>query len=296
MAGTLRPRDPRATDHLDQFSHELWLLNRTTAQQGGPSAGDGFGKESYLADFREFVAQHYSPSFAPATGGPYPGVEASFAWTGLSQRDRAEIARLQGVLAEEARVSIYNGPVQADFPPHASLWDEAPPAVTLLDVSGATTGPGELSNDCRAYFGTGGSRAPSGALGPLPPLSPSPPLRDGCLLARRVIRGLAPGATATLAFVWAYTTPALAAAGATPQALAAKYAPAALDGSLRRATTAAFLTEGYRFSLPRAPPGPWVEREVLWNSFMAHAALTYDDFFNETILDQGTMYRCELER
>jgi cellobiose phosphorylase len=30
---------------------------------------------------------------------------------------------------------------------------------------------------------------------------------------------------------------------------------------------------------------------VLWHSYNTHAALTFDDYFNQTILDQGTDYR-----
>ena len=43
--------------------------------------------------------------------------------------------------------------------------------------------------------------------------------------------------------------------------------------------------------LPGGLPGPWVEREVLWNSYNVHAALTRDDFFNESMLSQGTAYQ-----
>jgi len=34
-----------------------------------------------------------------------------------------------------------------------------------------------------------------------------------------------------------------------------------------------------------------VGREVLWHSYQTHAALTFDDYFNASILDQGTDYR-----
>jgi hypothetical protein len=101
-----------------------------------------------------------------------------------------------------------------------------------------------VSSDCAAYFGSGGSRTPSGALLPFPAaLNATPALRSSCLLARRTVVALAPGASATFAFVWSYITPRAAAAGLDAQELAAKYAVAAIDGSLRSATTAAFLSQ-----------------------------------------------------
>lgn len=282
---------PLVSDHLDILSRELQYNGTAAAASAFASRArpqrprsPGSGVSSYFADFRAFVAEHYSPSyFAASAGGgaPFAGVSASYSYDGLSAADEAEFARVQAHLAAEAATSAFVGPIQADLPAGASLWDASPASVALLDVS-TDGGDAEVGSDCLAYFGAGGSRNPSGALNPLPPMDPPPPLSDGCLLARRRVRGLAPGASAVFAFVWSAITPREAAAGVTAQALASKYAAAARDGTLRRATTAAFLEQGYRFSLPHAPPGPWVEREVLWHSFMAHAALTYDDFFNET--------------
>jgi hypothetical protein len=36
---------------------------------------------------------------------------------------------------------------------------------------------------------------------------------------------------------------------------------------------------------------PWIGREVAWNYAMTRQTLTYDSFFEEMILDQGTGYR-----
>ena len=36
---------------------------------------------------------------------------------------------------------------------------------------------------------------------------------------------------------------------------------------------------------------PWLSREMSWHSFMLQATPTFDTYFNETIIDQGTAYR-----
>ena len=40
-----------------------------------------------------------------------------------------------------------------------------------------------------------------------------------------------------------------------------------------------------------APMQSWLERETVWHSFMTLSSLTFDDYFDEFILDQGTYYR-----
>ena len=278
--------------HLDLYSRQL----QSTYTGSGP-AGEGLNASnpltSYLADFRAFVDAHYVPAYSSASGA-FPGVQVAHAWQGLTAGDAAEMARLDAALAAAAATNAFIGPMQPQPPPAGgSLWDQAPPTAGLYDVtpSAALTGGSEVGCNCAAFFGRGGSRAPDGALLPLPPLAAAPgQLREGqgCLAVRRHVLALPPGATATLAFVWAYATPR--APQPTPAALAAAYAPLAADGfSLRAAAVRSALKDAVRFHAPGAPP--WVAREVLWHSYNTHAALTYDDYFNATILDQGTDYR-----
>ena len=39
------------------------------------------------------------------------------------------------------------------------------------------------------------------------------------------------------------------------------------------------------------PSMPFLAREMAWHSFNLHAAVTYDSYFNEYMVDQGTAYR-----
>ena len=235
--------------HLDLYSRQLQYTTDGLAGNSSRKASKhyqlGSGVSSYLADFRAFVANHYTPTFTPIenTTGLFPGVQAAFSYDGLSAEDVAEMARLEKNLAAEAATNAFVGPIQASFPAGASLWDEAPPTVSLLDVSQAGSGP-TLSSDCASFFGEGGSRSPSGALLPFPsPFNATPAVRNGCLLARHTVSELPPGASVTFAYVWTYLTHRAVAEGLTAQSIAAKYAASAINGTLRAKTTAAFVAE-----------------------------------------------------
>ncbi len=271
--------------HLDLYSRQLLETYNATAGSGG----GGTGPTSYLSNFRAFVDDHYAPAFNATPGGAHPGVQVAHAWRGLSAGDVVEMARVDAALRQAAATNAFIGPMQPRAPPAGgSLWDESPPLAGLFDTTPAGGGGTELGSNCGAFFGRGGSRAPDGALRPLAFAAAGLSEGAGCLSVRRHVRALAPGATATLSFVWAYATPR--APAPAPAALAAAYAPRAVDGfSLRAATVRAALADAVKFDAPGAPP--WLAREVLWHSYNTHAALTFDDYFNETILDQGTDYR-----
>lgn len=278
--------------HLDLYSRQLQGTYNATHRVRGGGVALNSTLTSYLGDFRAFVEDHYVPAFTTTTTAqgptPFPGIQVSHTWKGLSQADVAEMARLDVELRQAAATNAFIGPMQSQVPPEGgSLWDESPPTAGLFDVSPGDAGVVEMGNDCGKYFGVGGSRTPDGAL---LPLSSGGGVGEGagCLAVRHHVPALPPGATATLAFVWAYSTPR--APTPTPATLATKYAPLARDGfSLRAATVGAALGDAFHFHAPGAPP--WVGREVLWHSYQTHAALTFDDYFNASILDQGTDYR-----
>jgi hypothetical protein len=79
-------------------------------------------------------------------------------------------------------------------------------------------------------------------------------------------------------------------------------APGTLDKVLRNAT-ASFSEPGGaldrhmralwgpRLPVVEASEAPWVGRELKWHSHMLQAAVTFDSYFGQRVLDQGTAYR-----
>jgi hypothetical protein len=122
--------------HLDLYSRQLqYADDAAVGSNHSRPLRSGSGVPSYLADFRAFVANHYTPVFAPVTTGAFTGVQAGYTFTGLTPGDINEMARIQLALKTEAATNAFVGPVQTALPPGATLWDDAPPMATLLDVS-----------------------------------------------------------------------------------------------------------------------------------------------------------------
>ncbi len=216
------------------------------------------------------------------------------------------MADLYGVSCEQT----YTGTPGADTPPFsapgATLWDEQPPLSFLVNAyeHDVTTDTGCSAS---AFFGTSKDGTHSDAAASKPAFglrcdtdsADSSSGSDAALILRRNV-SLAIGDTVEFAFLYGYVVPPLAsrydagAGRATPtlKSLIARYSYGRTrgneilvqNGELWRGDIPSVEIENY----------PWIGREVAWNYAMARQTLTFDSFFNEHILDQGTGYRYDM--
>ena len=132
-----------------------------------------------------------------------------------------------------------------------------------------------FTTDAAGFFGSGGPANPTGLLQPLAASSNSP---TGLLLERTL--HLAPGESRTLHFLYGYLP-----AGHNLQQLIDRYTPLAK-------TALAASCDAWKRSAPHfaVASTPWVQRETTWNHYYLRSNLTFDDYFNQHILDQNGYY------
>lgn len=177
---------------------------------------------------------------------------------------------------------VYNGSHAADTPPDAeaagaTLWDEDPPLTFFVNPyeHDITT---DAACDPEAFFGTGGAAAPAFAMqcswGTLPRQS------NGAMILRRNI-SIAAGETIEFAFMYGYIT-----SRSSLSSLLSKYSFGLTRGNELQTQNG----EMWRRASPRIdmPGNKIISREIIWNYAMSRQALTFDSYFNEMILDQGT--------
>lgn len=96
------------------------------------------------------------------------------------------------------------------------------------------------------------------------------------------------GQSVTFRFLYGYVPEGFAAAD-----LVAKYRGAGPAGgpALCAKSCVAWKDEGIRLAVDG---DPWIERETCWHSYYLRSGFTYDDFFGEHIVSQGSIYQyCE---
>ena len=172
------------------------------------------------------------------------------------------------------------------------MWDEAPPSPFLATVAcnsgGNQTMNTVMANDAAAYFAGGTASTPSerGSL----VFNPAVDEGDAALIAATSF-DLAPGETTRLCYIYGYL-----ASGAADdrmmsevRRLVEQYTPIlnAAEG------VAANVSNAWKRVLPKAsmPSKPWLGDELRWHAYYLRGGVTFDTFFNEFILDQGTAYR-----
>jgi hypothetical protein len=275
-----------------------WVENAGGAVrlQDSLSGHAGHGTLPAFTDGRVFANTHYTSSFSRLGGGA-TGMRQSRTWVPLNASEQAAYAALVASLP----VGVFGGPPMPGPPAGASVWPTALPATVLLDVTPPTAAamqggdevtvvsPAEFGTDCAAFYGVGGRSSPTMLHAPLRLPLAQPPVanNDGCILAA-VGMHLPPGASATLAFLWAYEEGAGGGGGArNVTALVEKYSPALAAGTLVRDTVQAWVNASVRV----AGVAPWVAREVQWHSYMLLSAASFDGTWRERMIDQGTAYR-----
>jgi len=150
------------------------------------------------------------------------------------------------------------------------------PQTFLVSLDGPASG---VSCDAASFFGSGGAANPIGLKQSLSGKFQDSASHAGLLLERTLHLG--PKESHTLSFLYGYLQH-----GFVMTELIAKYEQtrsAVLQQSSRE-----WKQRGMRFDVPSEP---WVKRESTWNHYYLRSSLTYDDFFDEHILNQNGFYQ-----
>ena len=164
----------------------------------------------------------------------------------------------------------------SDFAPGAAMEDLNPPFTFLVSLDAPMDG---FATDSASLFGAGGVDRPSGCeTGLNNDLSATS--ETSALMLERNLK-LEPQHSRTLCFMYGYLPE-----GFKIDELVKKYSTNP-TGELVR-SSAAWKKDGLRFSVPAEP---WVDRETRWSYYYLRSGLTYDSFFGEHILSQGSVYQ-----
>jgi hypothetical protein len=249
-----------------------------------------------FTDGRVFANAHYTSSFSPLGGG-LNGMRQGRTWVPLNASEQAAYAALIASMP----VGVFGGPPMPGPPEGASVWPTSLPASVFLDVSpptpptaaagGVVVAPAEFGTDCAAFYGIGGRSSPTMLHTPLHLPLAQPPVSndDGCILASVAVQ-LPPGASATIAFLWAYEEApgggSSSGGGArNVSALVEKYSPAIAAGTLVQGTVSSWVDTAVKVT----GVTPWVAREVQWHSYMLLSAASFDGSWGERMIDQGSI-------
>lgn len=192
-------------------------------------------------------------------------------------REEAEEHQFQSQIAYlEKNPNLFLSPPAKNAPREAGFDDLNPPPTFLVSLDAP---PDHMTTHGKDFFGEGGASRPTGLMRELDgDLGRSG--RDSALLIERKF-SLRPGESRTLTFLYGYLV-----SGIDLDSLITKY---------RQTATHAFeqschewKQRGLRLS---TPDEPWVEREVAWNHYYLRSGLTYDDFFHQHVISQGSIYQ-----
>jgi hypothetical protein len=166
---------------------------------------------------------------------------------------------------------FYGGPV-SPLAAATSMDDLHPPSTFLVSLDAPADG---FATNGTEFF-TGGIEHPLGMSTRLNnDLSTSGP--ESALFLERDV-ALNPGESRTMYFLYGYLPE-----GFDLDRLIAKYA--VNTSSLWSRSSSAWKKSSLLF---RTPNEPWVERETAWSSYYLRSAITYDSFFREHIISQGS--------
>eukprot|EP00729_Bicosta_minor_P016853 gene16853-26961_t len=229
-----------------------------------------------LSDRRAFVNNHYSSSFhnLHASNGGNVGI-------GVSQQ-----RKFHGLTKSEDE--FYRGNFDGTYlpPPRASLWDRNPPEIFLVSLSHNNNTV--FGNNAKKFFGNTNSTYSnrSGITHPTGEVVMDIDVAEGetALLASTEVTVPA-GQSAKLQYVFGYVPVP------TTKGTADPITPPAPT------QTANDIVDKVKhwFSAGSTPPSlggtPFLADEMLWHSFYLQSAVSFDTFYNESIIDQGTAYR-----
>ncbi len=228
-----------------------------------------FGKRTQT-EIRREMARRFQHHVTKTAGNR--GLLDSKTFPGRTPEEEAAWAHAKAIL--KASPLGFDAPVH-DLQPGTDFESLDIPQTFLVSLDGSPTG---VSSNAASFFGSGGPANPTGLKQPLGDNLAATP-HTGLLIERTL--HLAPGQSQTLSFLYGYLTQ-----GFTLPALITKY-ERSRDTSLRT-TTAAWKQNGMRFDVPSQP---WIKREATWNHYYLRSSLTYDDFFQEHLLNQNGFYQ-----
>ena len=229
-----------------------------------------------ITQLRRDFANLFSHRFSQVDGGA--GLIETKEFTGRPKEDEA---RWQGVLNYlKSHPNPFLSVPDQDPPRDASFDDTNPPATFLVSLDAPADG---FATNGKEFFGTGGPHDPAGLRAALPTaldakLDTTGP--EGALLLERKFN-LKPGQSRTLQFLYGYLPD-----GFDLKELINRYHDRA--GEELRRSSSEWKKKGRRFSVAGEP---WVERETTWNHYYLRSSLTYDTFFKEHIISQGSVYQ-----
>lgn len=295
--GYFRKNVQSAEHKVDQvifapFGDDPVLISQVTITNSGPSPAnlrwiEYWGCQLYQFSFRAFMewsggkemhtarrefGARCTHNVRTVAGGA--GLMESKEFSG---RSTAEEKQFQSVLASlEKNPDPFLAIPSKEVPKSADFDDLNPPPTFLISLDAAPDG---MSSNAKDFFGSGGIDHPAGLDRPLDGnLDKTGPETD-LLLERKF--SLNPDESRTLTFLYGYLT-----SGFDLDSLIAKYRQSA--ATALRDSSGQWKKSGLRFSTESEP---WVEREVTWNHYYLRSGFTYDDFFHQHIISQGSIYQ-----
>lgn len=280
---------PRSIAWMENSGGAMRLIDHFSSTAQGMRMAQGTGFERA----RMFAELHYTSTFTPKPA--LSAMRQGRTWLPLNSSQQAQYeAIVAGMTAGEG---AWSGPPMSDPPPGSSLWNEHPTATYVADLLPGAGGAVQWGTDCAAFYagqGTTSGLQPPAAV-PWPLLLPAAiapvPNSVGCTLAAKAApTPLAPGASLTFAYLWAYDVSGNESAGdGAVQGYVDKYSPLVADGTLLQSTVNAWLGVAASFSGPAVPA--WATREVLWHSYALLGGATHDSTYGAHMIDQGMDYR-----
>jgi hypothetical protein len=295
--GYFRKRVTGKSFHVDQiisapFGDDPVLLSQVTITNHRQSASslrwiEYWGCQNYQFSFRAFIesfAGRVSPvdfrrKFAQRFPSRFKAVDGNIGlletkeFLGRAPEEEAVWHRMKAMLANNQNDFISAVPEDR---PEASFDDLKPPATFLVSLDGPADG---FSTNAAAFFGSGGAHHPAGLVTSLDNQLTAQDAQGAMLIERKV--HLNPGESKTLHFLYGYLP-----AGFELEPLVARYKTTAVT-SLKDSSSA-WKNKGMRFSVAAEP---WVARETIWNHYCLRSSLTYDQYFQQHLLNQNGFYQ-----
>mmetsp|Transcript_8216 Transcript_8216/g.15678 ORF Transcript_8216/g.15678 Transcript_8216/m.15678 type:complete len:1239 (-) Transcript_8216:96-3812(-) len=223
-----------------------------------------------LTDRRAFARSHYVSGFYSVDNLLFGNtVIQARNFTGLTKDEQQFIKR-----------SFKGNP---NLPSGASLWDTDPVSVFLSDLTSIATAQQStttFANDAFAFFGPGGVHAPAGTLKVAPHV-----VEGNTTLTAATTVTIAAGDKVSLRYLFGFVT-----AGEEATDIPALVASAQIRFALGliQSVTSEWDSHIVHFHMPSRP---YLEAEMLWHSYYLQGGVTFDSFYGEHIIDQGTFYR-----
>ncbi len=235
------------------------------------AAIEGMAGKPTQAEWRRDLGRRFGHQVTQIGAGR--GLLESKHFNGRSAEEEAAWRR--GKAALRADPNGFYSPVK-DLRPGAEFESIDLPQTFLVSLDGAATG---FSSNAGSFFGAGGAANPVGLKESLDGKLDQSGTHAGLLLERTVHLG--PKESRTLSFLYGYLPE-----GFSLVSLIAKYERSAT--SVLDSSTSEWKGRGMRFDVPG---DPWIKREATWNHYYLRSSLTYDDFFDEHILNQNGFYQ-----